>query len=210
MPERLRAPLRACNVPAVSIEHERYMRLALAEAELARGSTGDNPWVGAVIVSARGEVLAEGHTRGPGENHAEIDAARAARAAGLAIEGATMYSTLEPCSFHGRTPACAQVIIEHRLARVVTGMRDPHPRVDGVGVQMLRRAGIEVIEGICEDEVRRQLGSWVFAYHPHEPLERARRLARTLLPPELIARLAELYAVDPSKVEALIARLRST
>lgn len=185
------------------------MRLAIAEAELARGSTGDNPWVGAVIVSPAGEVLAQGHTQGPGEDHAEIGAARAARARGVRIEGAIMYSTLEPCSFHGRTPACSRVIIEHGLAQVVIGMRDPHPRVNGAGVQILRDAGIEVIEGICEPEVRRQLGSWVFKYHPHEPLERARRLAATLSASELVPVLAKLYAVDAPQVEALVARLSS-
>src|SRR5687767_3510727 len=101
------------------------MRLAIAEAELARGSTGDNPWVGCVIVDARGEVFARGHTQGPGEDHAEPSAIRQAKAAGLSVVGATLYSTLEPCSFHGRTPACAHVIVRERLGRLVTGMRDP-------------------------------------------------------------------------------------
>jgi len=188
---------------------EAFMRLAIDEAELARGTTGDNPWVGCVIVDAQGKVLAKGHTQGPGEDHAEIAAARSAKAQGLSIEGATMYSTLEPCSFHGRTPACSRVIVEHRLARVVIGMRDPHPRVDGAGSRILRNAGIEVLEGICERDVRRQLGTWVISYHPHEPLRRAKELALTIPPQDLLATLADIYNVDLSRIEPVIAMLQA-
>lgn len=145
------------------------MRLAMDEAERARGHTGDNPWVGCVIVSPSGDVLGQGHTHGPGEDHAEIDAARDAASRGLSIEGATLYSTLEPCAFHGRTPACAHAIVARKIARVVIALRDPHPRVDGAGVRILREGGIDVVESILEDDVRRQLGSWVITHHPHEP-----------------------------------------
>src|SRR5262249_2138163 len=161
------------------------MRLAIQEAELARGTTGDNPWVGCVIVNARGNILATGHTHGPGEDHAEIAAVRTAKSRGLSVEGAIMYSTLEPCSFHGRTPACSRVIVEHHLGQVIIGMRDPPPGGDGGGARILRAAGIEVIEGVCEDEVRRQLGGWVLRYHLHEPIRRARRLATQVGPGEL-------------------------
>lgn len=191
----------------MEVDHQAFMRLALAEAELARGTTGDNPWVGCVIVDARGEIIARGRTQGPGENHAEIAAVREAAARGRGVRGATMYSTLEPCSFHGRTPACSRVIVEQGLGRVVIGMRDPHPRVDGEGARILLDAGVEVIEGVCEDDVRRQLGGWVLTYHPHEPLRRARALAAAHAPAELRAVLAEIYAVDPSRVEALVATL---
>jgi diaminohydroxyphosphoribosylaminopyrimidine deaminase/5-amino-6-(5-phosphoribosylamino)uracil reductase len=175
------------------VDHDALMQIAIAEAELARGSTGDNPWVGCAIALASGEVIARGHTQGPGEDHAEIAALRSARARGLSVEGATMYSTLEPCSFHARTPACARVLVEQKLARVVIGMNDPHPRVDGVGKQILRDAGIEVIEGICEAQIRRQLGIWVLTYHPHDVVRRARSLDR--------AALAETYAVDRELID---------
>lgn len=154
--------------PSELARHEAFMRLAIEEAEAARGSTGDNPWVGCVIVGGGDRILGRGHTRGPGEDHAEIDAARDAAARGLSIEGATLYSTLEPCAFHGRTPSCARAIVSRQLARVVTGMRDPHPRVDGAGIRILQEGGLEVVEGVLEDEVRRQLGAWVRAHHPHE------------------------------------------
>jgi diaminohydroxyphosphoribosylaminopyrimidine deaminase/5-amino-6-(5-phosphoribosylamino)uracil reductase len=183
------------------------MRLAIAEAERARGSTGDNPWVGCVIVSASGELVARGHTQGPGEDHAEIAAVREAKARGISVEGTTMYSTLEPCSFHGRTPACSRVIVEQRFARVVTAMRDPHPRVDGQGAQILRDAGIEVVEGVCERDVRRQLGAWVLAYHPHEPRARARSAASALTRHELAEHLAEIYALPEERMIELIVAL---
>jgi diaminohydroxyphosphoribosylaminopyrimidine deaminase / 5-amino-6-(5-phosphoribosylamino)uracil reductase len=183
------------------MSHERWMHLAMEEAELARGITGDNPWVGCVIVSPSGELVGRGHTLGPGEDHAEIAAARHAQASGHAVVGATLYSTLEPCSFHGRTPACSKSIAERGIGRVVLGMRDPHPRVDGAGVRILRDAGVEVVEGVCEAEIRRQLGPWVLLHHPHEPRERAQALPEQ----QRVARLAEIYGVDAVRIQALLA-----
>ena len=180
--------------------HEAWMRLAIAEAELARGTTGDNPWVGCVIIGTGGELLGRGHTLGPGEDHAEIAAARDAQARGATVAGATLYSTLEPCSFHGRTPACARSIVDRGIARVVTGMRDPNPRVDGEGIRILRAAGLEVIEGISEGDIRRQLGLWVLAHHPHE----VRRRAEGLAPSDRVALLAEIYGVSPDLVAAVL------
>jgi diaminohydroxyphosphoribosylaminopyrimidine deaminase/5-amino-6-(5-phosphoribosylamino)uracil reductase len=182
-------------------EHERWMRLAIEEAELARGTTGDNPWVGCVIVSPDGELLGRGHTLGPGEDHAEIAAALDARERGHRVPGATLYSTLEPCSFHGRTPACARSIAERGIGRVVIGMRDPHPRVDGAGIGLLRSANVEVIEGVCEGEIRRQLGLWIVEQHPHEPLRRAEGLPEA----QRVAGLAEIYGVDHQRIELLFA-----
>jgi diaminohydroxyphosphoribosylaminopyrimidine deaminase/5-amino-6-(5-phosphoribosylamino)uracil reductase len=176
------------------------MRLAIDQGELARGATGDNPWVGCVIVSASGDLLGRGHTLGPGEDHAEIAAARDAHARGYDVVGATLYSTLEPCSFHGRTPACSRSIAERGIARVIIGMRDPHPRVDGEGVRILRAARVEVVEGVCEAEIRRQLGPWVLEQHPHEPRARGQSLPEQ----QRLARLAEIYGVDPSRIQALL------
>jgi diaminohydroxyphosphoribosylaminopyrimidine deaminase/5-amino-6-(5-phosphoribosylamino)uracil reductase len=186
------------------IDDERMMGLAIAEAELARGTTGDNPWVGCVIVDAGGEILGLGHTRGPGEDHAEIGALREADARGAQVRGATMYSTLEPCSFHGRTPACAGVIVERGLSRLVFAMRDPNPRVDGEGERILRDGGVEVVEGVCEREVRRQLGVWVLAYHPHEPRRRVLALAASSARHEVVRIVADVYAIDAARAEAIV------
>ena len=185
----------------MSLEHDTWMRLAIDEAERARGTTGDNPWVGCVIVGPGGELLGRGHTLGPGEDHAEIAAALDAHARGHSVVGATLYSTLEPCAFHGRTPACAVSIAERGIARVVIGMRDPHPRVNGAGALILRTAQVHVIEGVCEADVTRQLGPWVLEQHPQE----VRRRAQALPEPQRLARLAEIYGVDRSRIEAVLA-----
>jgi diaminohydroxyphosphoribosylaminopyrimidine deaminase / 5-amino-6-(5-phosphoribosylamino)uracil reductase len=178
------------------------MRLAIAQAELARGDTGDNPWVGCAIVSPNGDVLGRGYTRGPGEHHAEISAAEDAASAGRSIVGASLYSTLEPCSFHGRTPACAHAIAARGIRRVVLAIRDPNPRVDGVGIQILRDAGLEVVEGVCDREVRLQLGAWILQYHPHEVAKYAESLASE----QRLAALGERYGVEPALVEAALSR----
>lgn len=185
----------------MTTHHEAFMQLAIAQAELARGTTGDNPWVGCIIVDAHGKVLGRGHTQGPGEDHAEVAAARAAEAAGARVAGATLYSTLEPCSFHGRTPACARAIATRGVARVVIGMRDPNPKVDGEGVRILRDAGVEVIASVLEREVRRQLGSWVVRHHPHDVRRRAAALPTAS---NRASVLAAIYAVDVALIESLL------
>jgi diaminohydroxyphosphoribosylaminopyrimidine deaminase / 5-amino-6-(5-phosphoribosylamino)uracil reductase len=183
---------------------EAMMKLAIAEAERARGSTGDNPWVGCVIADAQGQILGRGHTQGPGEDHAEIAAARDAAARGLSIVGATLYSTLEPCSFHGRTPACAHAIVGRGIKRACTGILDPNPRVNGEGIRILRAGGIEVVEDVCAIEVRKQLGPWMFTFHPHEPRERASRLGLSIVREALVPMLAEMYDVDPARAAAIV------
>ena len=183
------------------------MREAMAEAERARGRTGDNPWVGCVIVDDTGAIVARGCTQGPGEDHAEIVALEGLRALGIPGRAVTLYSTLEPCSFHGRTPACSRVILDEGVRRVVTAMRDPNPRVDGQGTAILRDGGVTVTEGVCEADVRRQLGAWVLAYHPHDPLERARGLLRVHARAEVARILAETYAIDAGRAVDLLARL---
>ncbi len=136
------------------------MRVAMEQAEQARGLTGDNPWVGCVIVR-EGTLLASGHTHAPGEDHAEASAIRQAQEQNLPLEGATLYCTLEPCAFVGRTPACAETIAASGISRVVLGIRDPHPRVNGAGVAILEDAGVEVVEGVLAEPVRQQLQAWL-------------------------------------------------
>lgn len=192
----------------MSAEHSKWMRLAIAQADLARGSTGDNPWVGCVIVDGRGDVLGVGHTLGPGEAHAEVAAALDAQTRDKSVIGATLYSTLEPCSFHGRTPACAVSIASRGIATVVTGMRDPHPRVNGAGVAILRSAGVHVIEGVCEAEIMRQLGQWVLSRHPHEMLTRVQHLPAHRRAEELMRMygIEQAWAEDVLSPRALPAR----
>jgi diaminohydroxyphosphoribosylaminopyrimidine deaminase/5-amino-6-(5-phosphoribosylamino)uracil reductase len=118
---------------------------AVELAERGRGTTYPNPLVGAVVVSD-GRVVGEGWHERPGEPHAEI---HALRAAGARARGATLYVSLEPCAHHGRTPPCADAIVDAGVARVVVGVVDPNPQVRGAGIELLRGAGVEVelVEG---------------------------------------------------------------
>lgn len=130
---------------------ETNIRRALELAERGRGLTSPNPVVGAVVV-ADGAVVGEGWHAGVGEAHAEP---MALAAAGDLARGATLYCSLEPCDHFGRTPPCTQAIIEAGISRVVIGMGDPNPAVDGRGVGHLREAGIEVVENVLKSEAVR-------------------------------------------------------
>jgi diaminohydroxyphosphoribosylaminopyrimidine deaminase/5-amino-6-(5-phosphoribosylamino)uracil reductase len=119
------------------------MARALALAEGGRGTASPNPMVGAVLVR-HGQVVGGGFHLAPGKPHAE---AEALSAAGPAAAGATCYVTLEPCAHHGRTPPCADALVEAGVARVVAAVADPDPRVAGSGFARLRAAGVEVEVG---------------------------------------------------------------
>jgi diaminohydroxyphosphoribosylaminopyrimidine deaminase/5-amino-6-(5-phosphoribosylamino)uracil reductase len=126
------------------------MRAALGLATRGLGNTWPNPAVGCVVVRD-GQVIGRGWTAPGGRPHAETEALKRA---GHAARGATAYVTLEPCCHWGRTPPCTDALIAAGVARVVVALRDPDPRVDGVGLRRLREAGIEVVEGLLEDEAR--------------------------------------------------------
>lgn len=130
-----------------------FMTQALRLAEKGRYTAHPNPVVGCVIVRD-GRVIGEGWHQAAGEAHAEINALAAA---GAAARGATVYVTLEPCAHHGKTPPCADALIEAGVAEVVVGLEDPNPHVDGGGLRALEAAGITVRSGVCAGEVREQL-----------------------------------------------------
>jgi diaminohydroxyphosphoribosylaminopyrimidine deaminase / 5-amino-6-(5-phosphoribosylamino)uracil reductase len=147
---------------------ERFMLVALEAARAVAGRTGDNPSVGCAIV--RGEaVVGLGATQPPGGSHAEVMAVRAAEAAGASVDDGEVYVILEPCSFTGRTPPCAALLVAKRPRRVVIGVRDPHPRVRGAGIAALREAGIEVVEGVLSAPIREHLAAWLRRYETPEP-----------------------------------------
>jgi len=134
------------------------MLAALDTAIPARRIASPNPWVGVVILSADGEVVARGTTEAPGGRHAEVVALEAA---GPAAAGGTLVTTLEPCVHTGRTPPCTEAIVEAGVRRVVVGVPDPDDRVAGRGLAALRNAGLEVVVGVCEEQVRRQLAPYL-------------------------------------------------
>ncbi|KAB2838417.1 MAG: bifunctional diaminohydroxyphosphoribosylaminopyrimidine deaminase/5-amino-6-(5-phosphoribosylamino)uracil reductase RibD, partial [Burkholderiales bacterium] len=126
------------------------MRRALRLAALGLYSTTPNPRVGCVLVR-EGSIVGEGWHQRAGEPHAEV---LALRAAGAEARGATAYVSLEPCCHTGRTAPCTEALITAGVVRVVCAVRDPNPRVAGQGITRLRVAGVEVIEGLREDEAR--------------------------------------------------------
>jgi diaminohydroxyphosphoribosylaminopyrimidine deaminase/5-amino-6-(5-phosphoribosylamino)uracil reductase len=130
------------------------MRRAVELAATVRGTTSPNPWVGCVVEPGGHE----GATSPPGGPHAEIVALRAA---GGAARGATLFTTLEPCSHTGRTPPCVDAIVDAGVARVVVGVEDPDPHVRGAGIRALRAAGISVDVGVAEAEIRAQLAPYL-------------------------------------------------
>jgi diaminohydroxyphosphoribosylaminopyrimidine deaminase/5-amino-6-(5-phosphoribosylamino)uracil reductase len=137
---------------AGTVQHgdEKWMRQALALARQGCGLTRPNPPVGAVVVS-NGKRVGKGFHRKAGGPHAEV---YALRQAGARAQGATLYVTLEPCSTQGRTGPCTELILQSRVRRVVVAMQDPNPRHAGRGFKILRAAGIEVVQGVCEAEAR--------------------------------------------------------
>ncbi|MFW2372106.1 MAG: bifunctional diaminohydroxyphosphoribosylaminopyrimidine deaminase/5-amino-6-(5-phosphoribosylamino)uracil reductase RibD [Gammaproteobacteria bacterium] len=132
------------------MSHSTYMAWALQLAAQGLYTTQPNPRVGCVLVKHK-QIIAEGWHRKAGEAHAEI---HALNQAGNRAKGATAYVTLEPCSHHGRTPPCADALVDAGVSRVVIAMEDPNPQVSGQGVARLREAGIEVITGVLEAQAR--------------------------------------------------------
>src|SRR4051794_25975989 len=132
------------------------MHRALAQGDTARRRTAPNPWVGAVV-ARDGEVVGEGATQPPGGAHAEIEALRSA---GERTRGATLYTTLEPCAHHGRTPPCVVAIADAGITRVVVALGDPDPHVAGRGVAQLRDRGLTVEVGVGADDAARSLAPY--------------------------------------------------
>lgn len=147
----------------------RYMRRAIQLAKSSMTDTHPNPNVGAVIV-ARGRIIGEGYHRRCGQPHAEVNAvASVAPDDRPLLAESTIYVTLEPCSHYGKTPPCARLIIDSGIPRVVIACGDPFDKVCGRGVAMLRDAGIEVVEGVLEDEARALNPRFLTAHTLHRP-----------------------------------------
>lgn len=135
----------------------RWMGAALALGERGRGRTAPNPCVGCVVV-ADGRVVGRGWTQPGGRPHAE---GMALDEAGARAAGATAYVTLEPCALPGRGPACADRLVEARVARVVIAAGDPFPSVNGAGIARLEAAGIAVTTGVRAGEAERAMAGFL-------------------------------------------------
>lgn len=133
------------------------MAAALEQSRLALPHCQPNPPVGCVLVKDD-RIIASGHTQPPGAFHAE---AMALAAYTGSMQDVSAFVTLEPCSFHGRTPSCAKTLIERGVGTVYVALRDPDPRNDGKGLALLTAAGIEVHEDVFADAVAQFLGGYL-------------------------------------------------
>jgi len=141
------------------------MRAALALAMRAEGRARPNPAVGCVIVH-EGRLFGRGWTADGGRPHAET---MALAEAGAQARGSTAYVTLEPCAHEGRTPPCADALIEAGITRVVVGIIDPDPRVSGQGISRLERAGIDVLVGVMQDKISSLLRGYILTRSEGRP-----------------------------------------
>jgi diaminohydroxyphosphoribosylaminopyrimidine deaminase/5-amino-6-(5-phosphoribosylamino)uracil reductase len=166
-------PPRSGRVIMYSAADHAHMARALCLAERGLLTTAPNPRVGCVIVND-GVTVGEGWHERAGEPHAEV---YALCAAGDKARGATAYVTLEPCSHHGRTPPCANALIDAGVARVVAAMTDPNPQVAGQGIQLLTLAGIRAEVGLMETEARELNIGFVSRMTRHRPWLRLKTAA---------------------------------
>lgn len=149
----------------ISMDHEGWMRRALALARQGEGMTRPNPCVGAVVVKA-GHSVGEGYHRQAGGPHAEVEAIGLA---GAKARGATLYVTLEPCSTSGRTPPCSDLILNAGIRHVVLSALDPNPAHAGRALNILREAGVTVTENILRAEgeaLIRPFACWILNNRP--------------------------------------------
>ncbi|PBQ34430.1 riboflavin biosynthesis protein RibD [Sphingobacteriaceae bacterium] len=149
------------------MNHEYYMQQALEQARLGWPKVAPNPMVGSVIVK-NNEIISSGYHQKFGEAHAEVNAIANLPSTVLPAE-CTLYVTLEPCSHYGKTPPCADLIIAKGFKNVVVGCKDPNPLVAGRGILKLESAGIKVISGVLEKEVRAQNKRFIRFFEEKRP-----------------------------------------
>lgn len=139
------------------LEHQTYMRRCIELAQLGGGSVSPNPMVGAVIVY-QNKIIAEGYHQKFGGPHAEVNAINEVLSqftdGEKMLSESVMYVSLEPCAHFGKTPPCADLIIKYRIPKVVIGSADPFDQVNGKGFRKLKDAGVEVVQGVLEEECR--------------------------------------------------------
>ena len=148
-----------CTFKKENMEDEKYMRRCLQLARNGLCRTAPNPMVGAVIV-CDGRIIGEGYHARCGQAHAEVNAIRSVKEPDL-LKRSTLYVSLEPCSHYGKTPPCADLIVEKSIPRVVVGCQDPFAKVAGRGIEKLRNAGREVVVGVLEKECRRLIRRFI-------------------------------------------------
>ena len=135
--------------------NEKYIKKCIKLARKGEGKVSPNPLVGAVILDKNGKIAGYGWHQKYGEAHAEVNAVKMAKEKGIDIKGGTIFVSLEPCSHFGKTPPCCDLIIKEGLKKAVIGCIDPNPIVSTRGIQKLKKAGIEVVTGVLENECKK-------------------------------------------------------
>ncbi|HLS38125.1 MAG TPA: bifunctional diaminohydroxyphosphoribosylaminopyrimidine deaminase/5-amino-6-(5-phosphoribosylamino)uracil reductase RibD [Sphingobacterium bovisgrunnientis] len=156
-------------------KEEQYIKRCLELAVLGAGTVSPNPMVGAVIVCDN-KIIGEGYTSPYGGAHAEVNAVQNAiiclgeSEAKQLFKKSTIYVSLEPCAHHGKTPPCADMLVSYQFQKVVVGCLDPFAKVNGLGIQKLTNAGIEVVVGVLEKEckfINRRFFTRISQYRPY-------------------------------------------
>lgn len=190
---------------ALIADHQRFMAKAVAVARLGFGHTAPNPCVGALLVRD-GKIVARGWHERYGGPHAEANAIAHARRRGEDLSRCTLYVTLEPCNHHGKTPPCTEAILVAGIQQVVVGARDPNPQAAG-GIQRLRAAGIEVIQGVLEGDCMDLIADfrlWQTSPRPYVMLKLAQTLDGKIAP-----RPGVPGAISGLRAQRWVHRLRS-
>jgi diaminohydroxyphosphoribosylaminopyrimidine deaminase / 5-amino-6-(5-phosphoribosylamino)uracil reductase len=145
---------------------ELFMYRCIELAKLGAGNVAPNPMVGAVLVYEE-KIIGEGFHENYGQAHAEVNCINSVSEENKSfISRSTLYVSLEPCTHHGKTPPCSDLIIQYKIPKVVISIRDPFKEVNGKGIEKLRSAGVEVIHGILEEQCK-ELNKRFFTFHTH-------------------------------------------
>lgn len=186
------------------MKEEEYMRMAISLARKGMGTTSPNPMVGAVIVKGQ-KIVGEGYHKKAGLPHAEVVALEAA---GQMARGGTLYVNLEPCCHQGKTPPCVGAIVKAGMKKVVLAMRDPNPLVCGKGIEQLKRAGIDVKEGLLEAEARQLNEAFVTFKEKNRPFIVMK--AATSLDGKIATKIGESRWISNEESRKYANKLRST
>ena len=187
------------------------MRRCIELSKNIRGAAAPNPAVGSVIVH-NDKIIGEGHTSAYGGPHAEVNAINSIKDNSL-LTSATLYVSLEPCSHYGKTPPCSELIIKHAIPHVVIGIRDPNPLVAGKGIEMLKKAGCQISEGVLKNQCK-DANREFFTYHqkkrPFIILKWAQTSDGFIAPdPELRAKDPEPFWITNSRSRQLVHKWRT-
>ena len=185
-------------------QDEKYMKECFKLAKKGLGKVSPNPMVGCVVLDKNGNMVSKGYHHKYGENHAERDALLKLKK--NEAKGGTLYVNLEPCSHFGKTPPCVDLIIEYGISRVVIGMKDVNPKIDGI--TKLKKAGIEVTTGVLEDEAK--FLNRVFIKNMTEKMPYVVLKTATTLDGKIATRTGDSKWITSEKARAEVYKIRKT